>query len=80
MQNKHKQLKPGLVTFYIIQPGNAVDLSSKEKISAQVKKNKRRSIKDINKQTIYSAEINNRINGASCQWNDNYVSALQRSC
>jgi len=68
MQNKHKQLKPGLVTFYVIQPGNAVDLSSKEKISAQeVKKNKWRSIKDINKQTIYSAEINNRINGALCQ-------------
>ena len=32
MQNKHKQLKPCLVTFYVIQPGNAVDLSSKEKI------------------------------------------------
>jgi len=73
MQNKHKQLKPGLVTFYVIQPGNAVDLSSKEKIrreqisTEEVKKNKRRSIKDINKQTIYSAEIKNRINGALCQ-------------
>jgi len=73
MQNKHKQLKPGLVTFYVIQPGNAVDLSSKEKIRkgadkyGRSEKNKRRSIKDINKQTIYSAEIKNRINGALCQ-------------
>jgi len=32
-QNKHKKLKPGLVTFYDIRPGNRVDLFSKEKIS-----------------------------------------------
>ena len=32
-QNKHKKLKPGLLAFYDIRPGNAVGLSSKEKTS-----------------------------------------------
>jgi len=30
-KNKHKRLKPGLVAFYDIQPGNTVGLFSKEK-------------------------------------------------
>jgi len=34
-QNKHKKLKPGLVAFYDIQPGNRVGLFSKEKISKE---------------------------------------------
>jgi len=32
-QNKHKKLKPGLVAFYDIRPGNTAGLFSKEKIS-----------------------------------------------
>jgi len=32
-QNKPPKLKPGLVAFYDIQPGNRVGLFSKEKIS-----------------------------------------------
>ena len=32
-QNKHKQLKPGLVAFYDIRPGNGAGLFSMEKIS-----------------------------------------------
>ena len=32
-QNKHKKLKPGLLAFYDIRPGNAAGLFSKEKIS-----------------------------------------------
>jgi len=32
-QNKHTKLKPGLVAFYDIRPGNGVGLFSKEKIS-----------------------------------------------
>jgi len=32
-QNKHKKLKPGLVAFYDIRPGNGAGLFSKEKIS-----------------------------------------------
>jgi len=32
-QNKHKKLKPGLVAFYDIWPGNGVGLFSKEKIN-----------------------------------------------
>jgi len=37
-QNKHKKLKPGLIVFYEIQPGNGVGLFSKEKISKAVDK------------------------------------------
>jgi len=33
-----KKLKPGLVTFYDIQPGNGVGLFSKEKISKEIDK------------------------------------------
>jgi len=32
-QNTHKKLKPGLVAFYDIGPGNRVGLFSKKKIS-----------------------------------------------
>jgi len=32
-QNEHKKLKPGLVAFYDIRPGNGAGLFSKEKIS-----------------------------------------------
>jgi len=32
-QNKHKESKPGLVTFYDIRPGKGAGLFSKEKIS-----------------------------------------------
>jgi len=32
-QNKHKNLKPGLVTLYDIRPGNGAGLFSKEKVS-----------------------------------------------
>jgi len=32
-QNKCKKLKPGLVAFYDIRPGNEMGLLSKEKIS-----------------------------------------------
>jgi len=32
-QNEHKKLKPGLVAFYDIGPGNGAGLFSKEKIS-----------------------------------------------
>jgi len=32
-QNKHKQLKPGLVAFYDIRPENAAGLFSTEQIS-----------------------------------------------
>jgi len=32
-QNIHKKLKPGLVAFYDIRPGNGAGLFSKEKIS-----------------------------------------------
>jgi len=32
-QNKNKKLKPGLVAFYDMWPGNAVGLFSEEKIS-----------------------------------------------
>jgi len=32
-QNKHKKLKPGLVAFYDIRPGNGAGLFTKEKIS-----------------------------------------------
>jgi len=31
-QNEHKKLKPGLVAFYDIWPGNGASLFSKEKI------------------------------------------------
>jgi len=31
-QNKHEKLKPGLVAFYDIRPGNGAGLFSKEKI------------------------------------------------
>jgi len=33
MYNNTKKLKPGLVTFYHIRPGNRVGLFSKEKIN-----------------------------------------------
>jgi len=32
-QNEHKKLKPSLVAFYDIRPGNGAGLFSKEKIS-----------------------------------------------
>ena len=32
-QNEQKELKPGLVAFYNIRPGNGADLFVKEKIS-----------------------------------------------
>ena len=32
-QNKHKKIKPGLVDFYDIRPGNGAGLFSKEKTS-----------------------------------------------
>ena len=61
-QNKHKQLKPALVAFYDIRPGNAASLFSRRKISKEGDKwrkseEKRRSGEayDINKQTIYIA-------------------------
>jgi len=31
--NEHKQLKPGLVAFYDMHPGNGVGLFSNEKIN-----------------------------------------------
>jgi len=34
-QNKHKKLKPGLVAFYDIRPGNGAGLFSKEKTSKE---------------------------------------------
>jgi len=37
-QNKHKKLKPGLVAFYDIWPGNGAGLFSKEKVSKEVDK------------------------------------------
>jgi len=33
MQNDHNKLKPGLVAFYDIRPGNGAGLFSKEKMS-----------------------------------------------
>jgi len=39
-QNKHKKLKPGLVAFYDIRPGNRAGLFSKEKISKKKVKKK----------------------------------------
>jgi len=35
-RNKHKKLKPGLVTFHDIWPGNGVGLFSKKKISKKI--------------------------------------------
>jgi len=55
-----KKIKPGLVTFYDIRPGNGVGLFSKEKISKggdEYGKSEEKRISgeryDINKQTIY---------------------------
>jgi len=52
-----KTIKPGLVAFYDIRPGNGVGLFSKEKISKEKMKKKRISgeAHEINKQTIYIA-------------------------
>jgi len=53
-QNKHKKLKPGLVAFYDIQPGNGAGLFSKGKISNEkVKKKGCGEAYDINKQRMY---------------------------
>jgi len=38
MQNKHKKLKPDVVAFYDIQPGNGAGLFSKEKINKEENK------------------------------------------
>ena len=61
-QNKHKKLKPGLVAFYNIWPGNEAGLFSKEKMSNGADKTGKGEEKkisgeayDINKQTIYIA-------------------------
>jgi len=64
-QNEQKELKPGLVAFYNIRPGNGAGLFSKEKISKKSEE-KRISVEayDINKQTIYIAPKQNRIKGA----------------
>jgi len=37
-QNKHKKLKPDLVTFYDIWPGNEAGLFSMEKIREEISK------------------------------------------
>jgi len=57
-----KKLKPGLVAFYNIWPGNEAGLFSKEKISNGADKSGKGEEKrisgeayDINKQTIYIA-------------------------
>jgi len=59
---KHKKLKPGLVAFYNIWPGNEAGLFSKEKMSNGADKTGKGEEKkisgeayDINKQTIYIA-------------------------
>jgi len=64
-QNEQKELKPGLVAFYNIRPGNGAGLFSKEKISkkSEEKKDKHGSIRYKQTNNIYSAE-KNRIKGA----------------
>jgi len=37
-QNKQKKLKPGLVAFYDIRPGNGAGLFSNKKVSKEVDK------------------------------------------
>jgi len=52
-QNKHKQLKPGLVAFYDIRPGNGAGLFSKEKISkGEMSKKKVKKKGQVGKHTI----------------------------
>ena len=61
-QNRHKKLKPGLVAFYDIWPGNGAGLFSKEKMSRPKGGDKWEKVKKrvsvgaycINKQTMYS--------------------------
>jgi len=68
---QYKKLKPGLVTFYDIRPGNRAGLFSKERISKEEitkekvkKKNKCGSMRYKQANNIYSTEIKNRITGA----------------
>jgi len=52
-QNKHKKLKPGLVAFYDIQPGNGEGLFSKEKTSrGRDKQGKVKKKRYVGKHTI----------------------------
>jgi len=60
MYYNRKKLKPGLVAFYDVRPGNGAGLLSKEKVSKerdmQAKSEEKRTseeARDINKQTIY---------------------------
>jgi len=58
-QNKHKNLKPGLVAFYEIRPGNRAGLFSKEKTSKK-KVNK----KDLHIQANNIYQIKSRAQNA----------------
>jgi len=65
----HNKLKPGLVVFRDIRPGNAAGLFSKEKIREEISKEKVKKKGPVGRHTIqtskqYSAEIENQIKGA----------------
>ena len=72
-QNKRKKTNARFSRLYDIRPGNGAGKFSKEK-TGEGGENKGKSEEktisgeayDINKQTIYSAEIKNRIKGTSC--------------